>query len=339
MSTTFQTVATKGTILASEFSHSGFIQRKCACEDRPEEDGGAQSVMHRKAAAPASAIAVPPLVHEVLRSPGQPLDPSARDFFEPRFHHDFSHVRVHTDTQAAESAHSVGALAYTVGQDLVFGVGQYSPGSESGQGLIAHELTHVVQQQGSGYGSSHDLQLGAPSTPAETEADQTARTILQGSGPAALTTLGNPLLQRACSSDPQCATGIRGSLRHAVTTAENNPGQKAKTTRREALCTKVPRDPACTGDGHGAPAPQLTSLVKHFLPTRLAEITGIFIDKDIPSQYGAYTYPCGSFTPPLPGSQCTFVPARLEDEARLYNTTNTQWFQYGTREHWLNTVI
>jgi hypothetical protein len=117
------------------------------------------------------------------------------------------------------------------------------------------------------------------------------------------------------------------------------PSQKAKTTKRQAACGKIPPDPACTADGHAAPAPQLTALVKHYLPARLALITGIFIDKDIPPDYGAYTYPCGSFTPPLPGGECTFAPQRLEDEARLYNTTETQRFQYGNREQWLNTVV
>lgn len=98
---------------------------------------------------------IPPIVHEVLRSPGQPLDPATRTLFEPRFGHDFSRVRVHTYAEAAESARAVDALAYTVGRNVVFGVGQYLPKSSAGQKLIAHELTHVVQQGGAvedGYG-------------------------------------------------------------------------------------------------------------------------------------------------------------------------------------------
>ena len=66
---------------------------------------------------------------------------------EPRFGHDFSGVRVHTDAQAAELARAVNAQAYAVGQDVVFGMGQYQPATKSGKQLIAHELTHVVQQQ------------------------------------------------------------------------------------------------------------------------------------------------------------------------------------------------
>jgi hypothetical protein len=67
---------------------------------------------------------------------------------EPRFGHDFSRVRVHTDSKAAESARAVNALAYTVGRDVVFGAGQHVPGTSAGQRLLAHELAHVVQQKG-----------------------------------------------------------------------------------------------------------------------------------------------------------------------------------------------
>jgi N-acetyl-anhydromuramyl-L-alanine amidase AmpD len=81
-----------------------------------------------------------------LRGGGQPLDGGVRAFMEPRFGHDFSQVRVHTGTQAAQSAADMGALAYTVGRDVVFGAGQYQPGTNAGKRLIAHELTHVVQQ-------------------------------------------------------------------------------------------------------------------------------------------------------------------------------------------------
>lgn len=79
---------------------------------------------------------------------GQPLDLSTRAFFEPRFGHDFGGVRVHSGPSAAGSAREVNALAYTVGNDIVFGAGQYAPGSTSGRSLLAHELVHVVQNAG-----------------------------------------------------------------------------------------------------------------------------------------------------------------------------------------------
>jgi hypothetical protein len=104
------------------------------------------STLERRSTGIGAHSAVPPVVHEVLRSAGQPLDIPTRGFMEPRFGHDFSQVRVHTDERAADSACAVSASAYTVGQDIVFATGRYAPHSSEGRGLLAHELTHVVQQ-------------------------------------------------------------------------------------------------------------------------------------------------------------------------------------------------
>lgn len=90
---------------------------------------------------------VPPVVHEALREPDRPLDGAARGYFEPRFGYDFTQVRVHTGGLAARSAKALGAHAYTVGNDMVFGEGKYAPDTEGGKRLIAHELTHVIQQR------------------------------------------------------------------------------------------------------------------------------------------------------------------------------------------------
>lgn len=94
--------------------------------------------------------AVPSAARRVLTSSGQHLDPTARAAMESQFGHDFSRVRVHSDGEAAIAARSVDALAYTVGQHMVFGRNQYQPSSAAGRELIAHELTHVVQQTMSG---------------------------------------------------------------------------------------------------------------------------------------------------------------------------------------------
>jgi hypothetical protein len=104
--------------------------------------------LQRKAAGPVNTTGAeaPPIVHDVLRSPGHPLDASTRAFLEPRFGHDFSNVQVHTDANAAASARSVGARAYTAGAHVVFGSGEYAPWTESGRKLLGHELAHVVQQ-------------------------------------------------------------------------------------------------------------------------------------------------------------------------------------------------
>jgi hypothetical protein len=101
-------------------------------------------------------LAAPPIVHDVLRSTGQPLDAATRAFMEPRFGHDFSKVRdfsrirIHAGTDAAESAEAMGALAYTAGRDVVFGAGRYQPATGEGRWLLAHELAHVVQHERSG---------------------------------------------------------------------------------------------------------------------------------------------------------------------------------------------
>ena len=114
------------------------LSRKCAgCEE--EERLQRQSIER-----PAPAIGeAPRIVHDVLRMPGRPLDATSRAYFEPRFGHDFSTVRVHADANAAaNSAKAVGARAYTVGHDIVFGAGEQA----HDRALLAHELAHVVQQ-------------------------------------------------------------------------------------------------------------------------------------------------------------------------------------------------
>jgi hypothetical protein len=116
----------------------------------------------------------PSIVHEVLRSPGQPLDAATRSFFEPRFGHDFSHVRVHTDAGAAASAKAVDALAYTVGHHVVFDTGRHSLTTGAGKYLLAHELTHVVQQSGGPVKAGEAIRLGSASDSFEHEASSVA---------------------------------------------------------------------------------------------------------------------------------------------------------------------
>ncbi len=132
-------------------AHAGFPASHCSCaagEEMCEEcQQRSQGTMQRHASAPETPTRVPQIVHNVLGSSGQPLDAVTRTFFEPRFGHDFSGVRIHTGPRATASAHSINALAYTVGSDIVFGAGQFSPQTAQGQRLLAHELTHVLQQR------------------------------------------------------------------------------------------------------------------------------------------------------------------------------------------------
>src|SRR5260370_27397708 len=93
-----------------------------------------------------TAQPAPRSVDRVLRSQGEPLGQSARDFFETRFGANFSRIRVHFDSAASESAREIRARAYTVGTHIVFGRGEYSPDAHTARGLLAHELAHVLQQ-------------------------------------------------------------------------------------------------------------------------------------------------------------------------------------------------
>jgi hypothetical protein len=122
------------------------------------------------------AASAPPIVHEVLNSPGQPLDDATRAYMEPRFGHDFSKVRVHADGKAAESARAVNAVAYTVGRDVAFDLGQYQPRTVAGKKLLAHELTHVIQQAD---GIHANLEINQAEDQYEEEADRTAAAIVR----------------------------------------------------------------------------------------------------------------------------------------------------------------
>jgi hypothetical protein len=122
-------------------------QRACTCggdcpkcQTEPPSQQHARLQMKRIGPSGLGQTSVPPIVHDVLRSPGRPLDPESRLFMEQRFGHDFTGVRVHMDERAARSADAIHAAAYTSDQHIVFGEARY------GHALLAHELAHVVQQ-------------------------------------------------------------------------------------------------------------------------------------------------------------------------------------------------
>ena len=148
------------------------LRRKCAhCDE--EED----KKLHRKETQTGPPVA-PPIVHEVLGSPGQPLDAGTRTFMESRFRHDFSQVRVHTDTRAAQSARAVNALAYTVGSSIVFDSRRYAPETQSGRELLAHELTHVAAQSGTWQSvPGKPLAIGPANDAHEREAEHMGRRV------------------------------------------------------------------------------------------------------------------------------------------------------------------
>jgi hypothetical protein len=158
----------------------------------PTKGAPEQPQIGRGQASGAQGTPVPPIVHEVLRSPGQHLDARSRTFMESGFGWSFSQVQVHTDGKAAESARAMNAQAYTVGQDLVFGAGQYAPNTRTGRRLLAHELAHVVQQARGGMSATSPM----PDSALESAADQTASAISQGSERVAVTGASAPGLAR-----------------------------------------------------------------------------------------------------------------------------------------------
>ncbi len=161
--------------------HSALLQRKCDCGRVPGISGDCDSCQNRRLQRQTSEKVrpseVPSNVYDVLRLPGQPLDPQTRAYMEPRLGHDLSKVRVHTDERAGESARAVTALAYTVGQHIVFGPGQFSPTSSSGKTLLAHELAHVIQQGSGEIQPGAKLEIGAHDDRFEGEADRIASQI------------------------------------------------------------------------------------------------------------------------------------------------------------------
>src|SRR5215210_1907161 len=168
-------------------ARTGFLQRKCACGGSPGMTGECvecsrkRLALQRRSGSEPRHSEVPPIVYDVLRSPGQSLDPDARASMESRLGHDFSRVQVHTDARAVVSARAVDAQAYTVGRDIVFAAGQYAPKTTKGRRLLAHELAHVMQQRpdASTAGTSTTslgISGGRDSAP-EAEADRVATTV------------------------------------------------------------------------------------------------------------------------------------------------------------------
>jgi hypothetical protein len=236
------------------------LQRKCACGGTPGSTGGYEECrkgrLQRKVGnsdlGTRNDSVVPPIVHEVLRSPGQSLDAETRAFMEPRFGHEFSRVRVHTDAKAADSARAVNALAYTVGRDIVFGAGHYAPDKSEGRGLVAHELAHVLQQSGT-HSTGASLRCSNESAPEEQSADLAATAVLLGR-PFAGVGHSPPMVQRRAApyikkvsvhlTPPQSAdlewegtlpSGAPGSDHFTVSTGKgySDPGDPQGTCTRD----------------------------------------------------------------------------------------------------------
>lgn len=173
---------------------SALLQRRCACGGPPGMSGECEECREkaarlRRSGGHSHSSTVPAIVHDVLHGPGTPLDRPTRVFMERRFGHDFGKVNIHADFRAGESARAIGATAYTVGKHIVFGHEQYTPGTAEGMRLIAHELTHTIQQ---GPNSFEPLVISSPDDDAEKQAEASAVAILGGgSADADLATSGS----------------------------------------------------------------------------------------------------------------------------------------------------
>jgi outer membrane protein OmpA-like peptidoglycan-associated protein len=241
------------------FSHGSILRRKCDCGGTPSPTGECQECSKKKLqpkivdSGPASQHSIfnsqsskaPPIVHEVLRSTGQQLPATSRVFMEQRFGNDFSQVRVHTDARAAESARVVNALAYTVGQHVVFATGRFAPETNSGRSLLAHELAHTVQQ--SGNLPAADLEVGVPTGPLEEAAARASGSALAGRRP-------QPQILAAVRLQRQSAAGLSTPLSEGL--VENASSHLASALGSATL------------EGFGTGSSQLT-------PRHLAEIRAL----------------------------------------------------------------
>lgn len=213
---------------------SGLLQRKCACGGAPGLDGECATCreqrrsMQRRVTSEAEPSAVPAIVYEVLRSPGQPLDPSTRAFMEPRFGHDFGRVRVHTDAKAEESTRAVNALAYTVGQHVVFGSGRYAPRTTAGNGLLTHELVHTIQQDATSPYLAGKFEMASDTDAAEREAHVASQAVLSNSTLPAFSHGGGSLLQRAPLGDFPARSKQKLLPRHSSTLPYREATELAK---------------------------------------------------------------------------------------------------------------
>ena len=177
-------LAKSNVVATASKNTSGLLQRQCGCGNHTiaggecEECKKSSHTIFRKANQQSgdnslsnSAIAVP-------KGSGQPMEPPLRHFMEARFKHDFSGVRLHTDSEANASAKAMGALAYTYGQDIFFDASSFRPKTPHGLVLIAHELSHVVQQSQHPMPLNEELRIEPETSAAEVEADRMALAVV-----------------------------------------------------------------------------------------------------------------------------------------------------------------
>jgi len=316
------------TLLKSSFTptHPGLLQRKCAYGKSAGLTGVCSECQRKTlllqghSAAQTDPDKVPPIVHEVLNSPGQPLNSDTQSLMESRLGNDFSQVRIHNDTKAAESAQATHALAYTVGRHIVFGAEQYAPATYEGQKLLTHELVHVVQQgaetraASAGFSQPTVQNSSAVDEPLEWEANALANQLYAGDASPPQLQVDGTRLQKAPVPDDSSSPNLINQLgvstlpyAEATELAEciRIMGEKnSKFCRQEVL-----------GEAPPALVPQ----------TSTPQIQGAVISPD-----GSQTIQVGTVTviikPDLFGATDIKAPAKAETRPKI--ETNLSNFDY-----------
>jgi len=221
------TVPLRSAPVSAQIQRCGGVQCPPGTCDHDQDE-----TVHRSGDGTPGPAQIPPSVATVLGTPGRVLDASTRSGAEKRLGHDFRHVRIHTDAEAAQSAHAIHAQAYTLGRHVVMGEGRYQPHTSSGMQLLIHELTHVVQQGNPAADTGPARTISQYHDSSEREAVHVARTLTGSPGAAA----SPGLLQRqddetdAGTSPPPVTDG---SIQPPVTDASltsSQPDQSSSLT-------------------------------------------------------------------------------------------------------------
>lgn len=195
------------------------------CGDHSCPPGGCERTLHRKPDSGRVTPAVPASAHQALAGPGQPLETPLRQAMQARFGAHFGRVRVHTDGTAAASARDLRAAAYTVGEHIVFGAGRYRPVEPAGARVLAHELTHVLQQRAAGTVGAQPLVVNHPHGADEREADAAAEQVCGGGSTAPVVTPLGSLQRQAAEEQPEVpAAQIDGPAVEAPPPRSAGPG-------------------------------------------------------------------------------------------------------------------
>jgi len=220
----------------------GIVRRTCACGGTPGVDGECATCRAKRLARQRQGVSSgqpghgSAIVQEAGSAAGRALDAATRASMEDHFGHDFSRVRIHTDSTSARAARSLDAHAYTVGQNIYFAAGRYDPASTGGKGLLAHELAHTIQQRHASAIVQTALTMDPPDTAPEREAGAAASAVLAGMRPRIAGSVPYLAPQRQIA-DPPVSRTVPGGHVDVERTLEERP------------CTRVPEGQFTTPAG------------------------------------------------------------------------------------------